>query len=295
MARVKVKETNDLSPSPSNGEAGPASGKERSTGVQSLERAFGLLEEIAKHRDGISHSDLAKSCSLHNSTAFHLVKTLVNLGYVRQGRDSKRYYIGRMVYGLAANSLDEMELVGIAEPLLEDLARQTGEGTHLGMRSGSDVIIAARCEAPSVFQLSVRSRGLRPPHCTALGKILLSELPEKELDLLLRNHQFKAYTSKTITDPERFRRELDSARTNNVAFDDCEFSDEMRCIAVPVREFTGQIVAAIGLSGPVWRLNVQALHEMAPKVQEVARLLSRELGHNDLGSRLTLPSSVRSL
>ncbi|HSV22023.1 MAG TPA: helix-turn-helix domain-containing protein, partial [Xanthobacteraceae bacterium] len=90
-------------------------------GVQSLGRAFAILEEVARHREGIGLADLSKLVGLHNSTTFHLAKTLVSLGYMRQEQDSKRYRVGRPLFVLAANALDEIEMVKLAMPVLEDL------------------------------------------------------------------------------------------------------------------------------------------------------------------------------
>src|SRR5262245_1575546 len=83
----------------------------RSGGVQSLARAFSILEEVARSRDGINLADLSRKVGLHNSTTFHLVKTMVSLGYIRQIKDDKRYRIGRPLFALAANALDEIEMV----------------------------------------------------------------------------------------------------------------------------------------------------------------------------------------
>ena len=85
-------------------------------GVQSIGRAFSILEEVARNRDGIGLADLSKKVGLHNSTTFHLVKTMVSLGYIRQLKDSKRYRIGRPLFALAASALDEMEMVSMAMP-----------------------------------------------------------------------------------------------------------------------------------------------------------------------------------
>jgi predicted transcriptional regulator len=101
-------------------------------GVQSIGRAFAILEEVARNRDGIGLADLSKRVGLHNSTTFHLVKTMVSLGYIRQIKDNKRYRIGRPVFALAASALDEMEMVSMATPVLEDLSRDTGEISRSG-------------------------------------------------------------------------------------------------------------------------------------------------------------------
>src|SRR5471030_3243793 len=100
--------------------------KERG-GVQSIVRAFAIAEEIARNREGIGLAELSKRVGLHNSTTFHLVKTMVTLGYVRQLKDSKRYRIGRPLFALAASALDELEMMSIATPILEQLSRDTCE------------------------------------------------------------------------------------------------------------------------------------------------------------------------
>ena len=97
--------------------------EKRAGGVQSLARAFSILEEVARSREGINLAELSRKVGLHNSTTFHLVKTMVSLGYIRQIKDDKRYRIGRPLFALAANALDEIEMVSLATPVLEDLSR----------------------------------------------------------------------------------------------------------------------------------------------------------------------------
>jgi predicted transcriptional regulator len=118
----------------------------RGGGVQSLARAFSILEQIARSRDGINLADLSRKVGLHNSTTFHLVKTMVSLGYVRQIKDDKRYRIGRPLFALAANALDEIEMVSLATPVLEDLSRETGESGHFAVPTGDSVVVIARTD-----------------------------------------------------------------------------------------------------------------------------------------------------
>src|SRR6266849_6628742 len=113
----------------------------RGGGIQSIERAFAILEEIARNSDGISLAELSKRVGLHNSTTFHLAKTMVSLGYIQQVRESKRYRIGRQLFTLAAGALDEIELVSLATPVLEKLTRETGECSHFAVRSGDNIVV----------------------------------------------------------------------------------------------------------------------------------------------------------
>lgn len=254
--------------------------KERG-GVQSIERAFGILEEVASHREGIRLGDLSRRVGLHNSTTFHLVKTMVQLGYLRQMPGTKCYRIGRPLFMLAASALDETEMVTLATPVLEELSAATHESAHFAVRSGDDVVVLARTAGTGAFQLAERAGVVRPAHSTALGKILLASLPPSQLEDFLRGRTLSASSPKTITDPDLLRREIAEVRKSGIAFDDGEFNAEARCVAVAVRNFSNQVIGAIGISGPVWRLSITALQEKARLVRASAAKLSAEFGYSD--------------
>ena len=250
-------------------------------GVQSLGRAFSILEEVARHREGIGLAELSKLVGLHNSTTFHLAKTLVTLGYMRQERDSKRYRVGRPLFALAASALDEIEMVNLATPVLEDLSRETGESGHFAVRMGDSVVVIARTSGSGAFQLTDRVGVVRPAHCTALGKIILASLRPDQLKRFLERVELKPSTGKSITDPAELLREITEIRRSAIAIDDGEYNAEVRCIAVPVYNFTGDVIGALGISGPIWRMSDQVLKSRAKLVQTAAHRLSAEFGARD--------------
>jgi len=252
--------------------------RERS-GVQSIERAFAILGHIAQHQEGISLAELSKCVGLHTSTTFHLVRTMVELGVVRQAKATKRYHLGRTIFSLAASSSSEVDLIATATPFLEELARESGESSHLALRSGNDVVIAARVAGTGAFQLVERAGGLRPAHCTGLGKVLLAAMPEAQFESYLTSAELQAWTPKTITDPTQLRAEIERVRQSGVGFDDAEFNDEVRCVAAPIYDFTGQAVGAVGVSGPIWRMNLQRMDLITQRVRTTAAELSEELGY----------------
>jgi DNA-binding IclR family transcriptional regulator len=252
------------------------------SGVQSLGRAFAILEEVARHREGIGLAELSKLVGLHNSTTFHLAKTMVSLGYMRQERDSKRYRVGRPLFALAASALDEIEMVNLATPVLEDLSRESGESGHFAVRMGDSVVVIARTSGAGAFQLTDRVGVVRPAHCTALGKIILASLRPDQLKRFLERVELKPSTKKSITDPSALLREITEIRRDAIAFDDGEFNAEVRCVAVPVYNFTGEVIGALGISGPIWRMTDQVLQSRAKLVQTAAKRLSAEFGARDI-------------
>jgi IclR family transcriptional regulator, KDG regulon repressor len=248
-------------------------------GIQSLARAFAILEEIARHREGIGLAELSKRVGLHNSTAFHLAKTLVSLGYVRQDKD-KRYRVGRPLFALAASCRDEIEMVHVATPILEDLSRDTGESAHFAVRMGDAVVVIARTSGLGAFQLTDRVGVVRPAHCTALGKIILAALTEDQLARFLARAELKPSTDKSITQIPALRREIDQVRQSGIAYDDGEFNSEVRCVAVAVKDFTGATIGALGISAPIWRMTVQAMRARPKSLEGAAEVLSHALGAN---------------
>ena len=169
-------------------------------------------------------------------------------------------------------------MVSLATPILEGLSQETGECGHFAVRVGDAAIVVARTSGPGAFQLADRVGVSRPLHCTALGKVLLAALSPDQFERLLARISLTSNTPKSITDTEALRREVEEVRQTGYALDDGEFDPEVRCLAVPVREFTGSVVGALGISGPIWRLSVQTLRARSGIVQTAAAGLSAEFG-----------------
>jgi IclR family transcriptional regulator, KDG regulon repressor len=254
--------------------------KERG-GIQSLERAFAILAEVGRNHEGINVADLSKAVGLHNSTTFHLVKTMAQLGYISQVRDSKRYRIGSKLFTLAAGALEENTFLALATPVMETLTHETGEAAHFAIRSGNDIVVIARTAGSGLLQMVDRTGSQRPAHATALGKVLLSALNDAQIRQLLGNPPLRKYTSKTIVERDTLLRGIGEVRRKGIAYDDGEFDAEVRCVAVPVYDFAGRVVGAVGISGAIWRLSLQSLQGMAQQVRGAAGVISAQLGYNE--------------
>jgi DNA-binding IclR family transcriptional regulator len=256
--------------------------------VQSLERAFSILEAIAGSNQPMSLAELSRATGLHTSTTFHLIKTLIVLGYVIQD-EAKRYRIGPRLFMQAAGAFNEVELVNLAMPHLQRLAEETGETTHLAVKADSGIAVIAKVDARSSIRSSERVGIVRPAYCTAIGKVLLSALSIEDLDAYLRRGPYEAYTPKTITTPAALREEIKRVAATGTAYDDAEFNHELRCIAAPVRNFTQQTIAAFGISGPVWRVTLKDMQRLSTRVASIAADLSRDLGFRAQAKKPTIP------
>jgi len=143
---------------------------------------------------------------------------------------------------------------------------------------GDAVVVIARTGGPGAFQLADRVGVVRPAHCTALGKIILASLSDDQFKRFLDRVELTPSTAKSITDAATLRREVTEVRRSGVAYDEGEFNIEVRCIAVPVKDFTGQSAGALGISGPIWRMTDEVLKTRAKQVQAAAKRLSAEFG-----------------
>lgn len=277
MNRRRTGPHDDVRTAPATEESPTGTVRERG-GIQSLERAAAILEAVAARSDGIGLAELSVKVGLHTSTAFHLIKTLVGLGFLIQSADNRRYRIGSRLFALAAGALDDTTLLHLATPLLERLSTETGEAAHLAVRSRQDIIVIARTAATGLLQLSDRAGTVRPAHATAIGKMLLAEMPQNERDRLLASLPLPAFTPDTIVDRAALVAELADVQSQGLAHDRGELDPDVHCIAMAVRDFAGRCVAAVGISGPVWRMTPRAITGHVAILAAAARELSTHLG-----------------
>jgi IclR family KDG regulon transcriptional repressor len=249
-------------------------------GVQSIGRAFAILEEVARNRDGIGLSDLCRRVGLHSSTTFHLIRTMVSLGYVRQLKDSKRYRVGRPIFMLAAQSMDEIEMVSVATPFLEDISAAMDESAILGVRLNTNLAILARTSGAGPFQVTDQVGMVRPLHATAAGKILLAGLSVEQFDIYLRRAELQAVTPRSITRADRLRAEILEVRRSGIAAEDGEFWPEVHSVSVGVYDFTARLVGAIALSGPAWKMDAARIQERIRLLRDTADKISLQFGYD---------------
>ncbi|UED87134.1 IclR family transcriptional regulator [Streptomyces profundus] len=243
-----------------------------SGGVQSLERAFGLLEQMADAGGVTGLSELASSSGLPLPTIHRLMRTLVACGYVRQ-QPNRRYALGPRLIRLGEAAA--RPLATWARPYLARLAAETGETANMALLDGDDAVYVA--QAPSRHSMRMFTEvGRRVlPHATGVGKALLAGLSDDEVRALLRRTGMPAITERTLTSPDAFLRELRMVRTRGFAVDDNEQEIGVRCLAVPLPH--APTPAAISVSGPAGRLTDEAVEKLAPLLREVAHELGTAL------------------
>ncbi len=246
--------------------------------VQSIARALRLLDTLADSRGEIGIVGLSQRVALHTSTVHRLLATLAAQGYVRQNPDTGRYTLGPKAIRLAEAYLGQLDLRRAAHPFLDRLTHETGETANLVIRDGRAALYLDKVESPQSLRIFSHIGRRAPLHCTAVGKVLLANAPPAQLDGLLGEGPLERLTKRTITSVGQLRRELAAVRAQGYALDREECEEGGRCIAVPVRDATGQTVAALGISSPSVRMSARRMQELVPAVVRSGRELSERLG-----------------
>jgi IclR family acetate operon transcriptional repressor len=244
----------------------------RSGGVQSLERAFAVLELVAAHRGSLSISELARSSGLPPATLHRLARTLVDLGYLRQ-EPSRRYALGARLFLLAESS--STMLHAVAQPHLAHLVDEIGETANLAMLDGDQVAYVAQAPGRHSMRMFTEVGRRVLPHCTAVGKALLATSSDRDARALLARTGLPRHTPHTVTDPGELLTQLERIRHRGYAMDEGEQEVGVRCVAVVVPG--SRIRLAISISGPAPRMNDELLHHAVPLLTETARTMAGEL------------------
>lgn len=252
--------------------------KRTSATHRSLERGLGLLEAVAASSRPASLADAARRLGLHRSTAHHLMQTLVSAGYLRQEKASRGYELTSKLYQLAGRMWNAEQLGEIAQPFLEELTKATGEGTSVAAWINGEVRIVAKREADAPVRVVQDVGGARPIYCTAVGKALAAWLPRAEVKAALARTRMVRLTPKTIVTQVAFEAELRRIANAGYAMDDEEQFEGLRCIAMPVFCYTGQVFAAMCVLGPKHRMTQQKVSAVRVPLSQISRKLSERLG-----------------
>ncbi len=235
-------------------------------GVQSIERAFDLLELLADAGGTLGLSELATASGLPLPTIHRLMRTLVNRGYVRQ-EASRRYTLGSRLIRLGESS--SRLLGGWLRPSLIELVKLTGETANLALLDGDEVVYIAQAPSPHQMRMFTEPGRRVRPHCTAVGKVLLAQLAPSEARGIVERTGMPGITPTTITDPDQLLAHLDIIRRQGYATDEGEQEIGVRCYAVAIPGAPARL--AVSASGPQPRMTDEAATRIVPALTKIAR------------------------
>ncbi len=253
--------------------------------VQTIERATLLITILSEYPKGLSLGDLSAEVGLPKGTAHRLLSSLLYFGWVRQDSATKFYQLGFKLMELGNVVLSHIDLRNEARPILRHLADAIGETVHLVVQDHDEVIYIDKVETmhkKNGLQMISRLGTRIPMHCSSVGKVILANLPPFEREDILTRTGLLRRTNNTICDPNEFAAHLQRIRRQGAAIDDEENEVGIRCVAAPIRDVSGNTVAAVSISAPAVRVSINLLEsELKEKIIATAAAISEKLGYYD--------------
>ncbi|MCX7759701.1 MAG: IclR family transcriptional regulator [Hydrogenothermaceae bacterium] len=248
--------------------------------VQNVDLAFDILFYIAK-KNSVKLKDLEDKFLISPQTLEKIIEILIIRGYIDYNRRKKLYTLGIKNFELGQSYLLHGEIRRQARPYLQKLAAEFNENVYLAARSNFEIVYIDAYEVNRNVVVKSRVGRLLPMYASASGKIHLAYMDKEDLEEFFKEVKLEKFTENTITDREKLLQEIEETRKRGYAVDNEEWEKEVRCISVPVRNYTGDVVAAITLSAPSFRLPFNLLHgKMKDLFLEASNELSEKLGYS---------------
>ncbi len=249
--------------------------------VQVLERVFRILDELAEGSTELPGAEIADRVNLHRSTTHRLLAVLEKNRFVERNPENTRYRLGWRLFELGIIAASRLDVYEHAKPQLRRLVDETGETAHIGVLRQGEIISLLNVEGKRSVRTPATVGRRTPPHCTSQGKAILAFATPQQIEAAIDWHRFTRYTENTITDVSRFRTELAMVRRRGYAVDNEEFEPGLRCIGAPVRDHTGEVIAALSIAGPSFRIGGQQIAALSRLVMAAAGRLSASMGYRD--------------
>jgi len=249
--------------------------------IKVLDKTLSILETMLRQGSAMSMTEISEKLGFYPSTTHRILDTLKHWGYVEQEPNNQRYQLGLKVIELGMAKLHQMDLAREATPYLKELVNQCNETVHLGVLEEGEVMYLAKEESSQTIRMISYVGKRAPLHCTALGKILLAYMSEEEREKILEDRELPRLTEKTITDKRELEKELNKVKKQGFALDREENEKDVCCIAAPIRNHQGKVIAAISISSPAFRIDVNKQNNLKDALLENSKRISERLGYKE--------------
>ena len=248
--------------------------------VQSIERALDILEAFTYSNPELGLVEISKKVKLSKGTTYRIVYTLTSRGYISQDQNLGKYRLGPKSFEIGSVALSQMEIRRVAHTYLEELRNLTGEATHLVVQDKGEALYLDKLDSPRAIRMNSFIGQRLPMHCTAVGKAMLADLPELEVSYICNMRGMGRSTAKTITTIEGLLQDLQQVKAEGYAIDDEENEEGLRCLAAPIRDYSGKVIAAISVSVPIFRFGDELRPNFVESLVSTAKQISYQMGYH---------------
>ena len=249
--------------------------------IPSIQRAFDVLELFLQGTRALSVPEIVARLNFPRTTVYEIVNTLLASGYLTTAEGQhNRVSLGFKLFELGSAYAANFDLVSEGRRVAMSLVAQCDETVQMAVRDCTEAVFVAKVDCSKLVRLVSAVGSRLPAHCTGVGKMLLSALSDGEiLDLYQGQRRLTKMTTNSITSVSKLLKELEAIRRRALAYDDCESNIDVRCVAAPVYDVRGQMVAAMSFSVPITRMSLSRQDELADVIRKGAKELSRRLGY----------------
>lgn len=245
----------------------------------SVKRAIEILEYLAAAKRPCDLALISRDLRMNKSTVHRFLSTLAQDGYVTREEVTGRYQLGARVAWLAAQFLSAVDVRQVAHSVLEQLAKASGETIHLAILDRHEIMYIDKIDSQQAVRMASFVGSRAPIHSTSVGKAMLANQPEAQWFEYIENVGLTACTTHTITDPSLFVDHLRQVREQGYAVDNLENEEGICCVAAPIYNHLGKVIAAISITGWNVTMTDETIEKMIPLVQDGCRAVSKELGY----------------
>ena len=251
--------------------------------LQAIDRAFSVLDLLGQSAKPMGLAQVTDALHLHKSTVHRFLMVLERHRMVERTPEGN-YRLGLKLYDLGNRAVQQYDLRDRVQPHLRRLVSETGETAHLCIMEKALVVYLEKIEPSRSVRMTSRIGTSNPVYCTAVGKAMLSMLPQDEMREILGRIRYVRLSKKTLMSEEELLRDLEKTRRRGYAVDDEEVEEGVRCVGAAILDSTGHPVAAVSVSGPSFRMTVQNVRSIATLLVECVQAISADLGYRQIAS-----------
>lgn len=252
---------------------------ERENVVKSVSRALDIIHLVGMKKGGLGVTEIAKQIDINKSSVYRILSTLAQYGYIEQDEVTGRYKLGYKFLEISSKLLDSIDLRTEARPFLQELENETNEVIHLVVYDQGEVVYIEKLEGNETLRMHSKVGKRAPMHCTSVGKAIMAHQPSGIVHEIVDRKGLPMHTEKTITDKDKLFQELVKVKQEGYALDLEENENGITCIAVPIFDHSGNVTAAVSISGPTMRMSAERLEQLKEEILRTGKLISSRLGY----------------
>lgn len=249
--------------------------------VQAVSNAIDILELLGEYEHELSVSEIVHQLSLTKSNVSKLLSNLEYFGYVELNRYTGNYRLGVKIFQISQAYINKLNLIEVSQHSMQQLKDLLNESVYIGILNGKNIVYLDVIETDEPVRVRSRIGNVGPAYATAMGKAHLSALEDKEIDDLFGNKSFQKFTDNTIVSIKELKEEIKTVKENGYAIDNEEYEVGVCCVAAPIYDFLGKVIAAISISAPIERVDKSRLDaEIIPALLDSSKKLSVKFGYS---------------